>query len=61
MLPCGDIRVVSFEPYGAGPWATLQLADVGADVIKIEDPASAGDKRGLTLDLRHQESRRVLL
>ena len=41
--PLADIRVVAVEQYGAGPWATLQLADLGAEVIKIEDPASRGD------------------
>ena len=43
MLPLADIRIVAVEQYGAGPWATLQLADLGAEVIKIEDPASGGD------------------
>jgi crotonobetainyl-CoA:carnitine CoA-transferase CaiB-like acyl-CoA transferase len=38
-----DVRVIAVEQYGAGPWGTLQLADLGAEVIKIEDPRSAGD------------------
>jgi crotonobetainyl-CoA:carnitine CoA-transferase CaiB-like acyl-CoA transferase len=42
-LPLADVRVVAVEQFGAGPWATLQLADLGAEVIKIEDPASGGD------------------
>jgi crotonobetainyl-CoA:carnitine CoA-transferase CaiB-like acyl-CoA transferase len=42
-LPLADVRVVAVEQYGAGPWGTLQLADLGADVIKIEDPAARGD------------------
>src|SRR5436305_12506477 len=41
--PLADLRVLAIEQYGAGPWATMQLADLGADVIKIEDPASGGD------------------
>jgi len=41
--PLGDIRIVAVEQYGAGPWGTLQLADLGAEVIKIEDPRSGGD------------------
>jgi len=42
-LPLADIRVLAVEQFGAGPWGTLQLADLGAEVIKIEDPASRGD------------------
>jgi crotonobetainyl-CoA:carnitine CoA-transferase CaiB-like acyl-CoA transferase len=42
-LPLADIRVIAVEQFGAGPWATLQLADLGAEVIKIEDPATGGD------------------
>lgn len=41
--PLADIRIVSVEQYGAGPWGTMQLADLGADVIKVEDPAVGGD------------------
>jgi crotonobetainyl-CoA:carnitine CoA-transferase CaiB-like acyl-CoA transferase len=42
-LPLADVRVLAVEQYGAGPWGTLQLADLGAEVIKIEDPSSRGD------------------
>jgi crotonobetainyl-CoA:carnitine CoA-transferase CaiB-like acyl-CoA transferase len=41
--PLDDVRVLAVEQFGAGPWGTLQLADLGAAVIKIEDPAVGGD------------------
>jgi crotonobetainyl-CoA:carnitine CoA-transferase CaiB-like acyl-CoA transferase len=41
--PLDDVRVLAIEQFGAGPWGTLQLADLGAEVIKIEDPGSGGD------------------
>jgi crotonobetainyl-CoA:carnitine CoA-transferase CaiB-like acyl-CoA transferase len=43
MLPLSDIRILAIEQYGAGPFGSVQLADLGADVIKIEDPRSGGD------------------
>ena len=43
MPPFGDIRVVAIEQFGAGPFGTMQLADLGAEVIKIEDPSVGGD------------------
>lgn len=41
--PLAGIRIVAVEQFGAGPFATLYLADMGADVIKVEDPAMGGD------------------
>jgi crotonobetainyl-CoA:carnitine CoA-transferase CaiB-like acyl-CoA transferase len=41
--PLADLRVLAVEQFGAGPWGTMQLADLGAEVIKIEDPAVGGD------------------
>lgn len=41
--PLTGLRVVAVEQFGAGPFGTLLLADLGAEVIKVEDPASGGD------------------
>jgi crotonobetainyl-CoA:carnitine CoA-transferase CaiB-like acyl-CoA transferase len=41
-LLCGT-RIVSLEQFGAGPYGTMFLADLGAEVIKIENPAIGGD------------------
>jgi crotonobetainyl-CoA:carnitine CoA-transferase CaiB-like acyl-CoA transferase len=41
--PLEDVRIVAVEQYGAGPFGTVHLADLGAEVIKIEDPRTDGD------------------
>jgi itaconate CoA-transferase len=37
-LPLSDVRVVAIETGAAGPFASRLLADLGADVVKIEPP-----------------------
>jgi len=41
--PLAGLKVIAVEQYGAGPWGTLYLADLGAEVIKIENPTEGGD------------------
>ena len=71
------IRVVEFEAIGPGPFGTMLLADMGADVIRIDRPAAPGDlgpkmqgpriniagrnRRSVTLDLKEPSSREAAL
>src|SRR5580704_17613643 len=41
-LPLADIRVIDLTVARAGPTCVRQLADWGADVIRVEPPAGAG-------------------
>jgi crotonobetainyl-CoA:carnitine CoA-transferase CaiB-like acyl-CoA transferase len=41
--PLRGVRILAISQFGAGPFATLNLADLGAEVIKIEDPVAGGD------------------
>jgi len=43
MLPLAGVRIIAVEVYGAGPFGTTHLADLGAEIVKIENRASGGD------------------
>jgi crotonobetainyl-CoA:carnitine CoA-transferase CaiB-like acyl-CoA transferase len=61
MLPLKNVRVLTVEQYGAGPFGTMFLADQGAEVIKIENPSDGGDmSRDVALDLSKPVGKEVL-
>ncbi len=75
-LPLSRFKVIDLSRVRAGPTCVRQLADWGADVVKIEDPKGDGglggerngpdfqnihrNKRGLTLDLKKPEGVAIL-
>lgn len=69
--PLAGIRVIEIEALGPVPWACMILADLGADIVRVERPGSRtakdaygsvlrGRKR-LELDLKSDSGREQLL
>lgn len=46
--PLAGVKVLDFSRIIAGPLCTMQLADLGAEVIKVENPDSGDDTRRMT-------------
>lgn len=54
--PLTGIRVLDLSRVLAGPWCTMTLADLGADVIKLEPPGAGDDTRSWGKRIAGKES-----
>lgn len=43
-LPLAGLRILALTQLGAGPYAMQVLGDLGAEIVKIEDPTTGGDE-----------------
>lgn len=71
--PLDDVRVVELAGIGPGPFAGMLLADLGADVVRVDRPRGAGigidpatdttlrNKRSVLLDLKSPQGASALL
>ena len=46
--PLDGITILDLTIFQNGPWATVMLSDMGAEVIKVEDPAGGDPGRGIS-------------
>ena len=56
--PLAGLRVLELARILAGPWAGQILADLGADVIKVERTGAGDDTRSLGAAFRRRRRRR---
>ena len=72
--PLAGCRVVELGGIGPGPFAGMLLADLGAEVVRVDRPERAGEpdaggpadvlgrgKRSVALDLKHPSASAALL
>lgn len=72
--PLADVRVVEMAGIGPAPFAAMSLADMGADVIRVDRPVGAEmstappeqdvlnrGKRSVVLDIKHPDGHAALL
>jgi crotonobetainyl-CoA:carnitine CoA-transferase CaiB-like acyl-CoA transferase len=56
-MPLDGLRILAVSQFGAGPFGTMLLAELGAEVIKVEDPTVGGDvARGIGPGHREDDS-----
>jgi alpha-methylacyl-CoA racemase len=65
--PLTGVRVVEIAGLGAGPFCAMMLADMGADVVRVDRPATSGDggilgrnRRSIAIDLKSDSGRSLL-
>jgi len=65
--PLTGVRIVEIAGLGAGPFCAMMLADMGADVVRVDRTTSAGDagilgrnRRSIAIDLKSDPGRSLL-
>ncbi|WP_281940562.1 CaiB/BaiF CoA transferase family protein [Micromonospora sp. AKA38] len=70
--PLTGVRVIELAGIGPGPFAAMMLADLGADVVRVDRVGGGGfgafpgdllnrNRRSVALDLKHPDGRELLL
>ncbi|MGC4890958.1 CaiB/BaiF CoA transferase family protein [Micromonospora sp. DT227] len=70
--PLTGVRVIELAGIGPGPFAAMMLADLGADVVRVDRVGGGGfgafpgdllnrNRRSIALDLKHPDGRELLL
>ncbi|MEC4017492.1 CaiB/BaiF CoA transferase family protein [Streptomyces sp. H27-D2] len=59
--PLSGVRVVELAGIGPGPFAAMHLADLGADVVRVDRPGGGGMHIDPACDITNRNKRSVLL